>query len=84
MDEQTPDGVREKSPAASFTQVVDVPEARDSGALSDISSGSDVTVAEQLAVSPHPEQVDLIISASPSTFVVSPPFAPAMPDRITC
>jgi 20S proteasome subunit alpha 6 len=60
LDGQTLDGVREKSPAASFTptQAVDIPEAQDSGSLPDTSGGSDVAVAEQLAVSPHPEQVD--------------------------
>jgi len=66
VDGQTLDGVREKSPAASFTttQAVDVPEAQDSGSLLDTSGGSDVAVAEQLAVSPHPEQVDDPLSGS--------------------
>ena len=60
MDGQTLDTVRETSPDTSFTttQVVDVPEAQDSGSLLDASGGSDVAVAEQLAVSPHPEQLD--------------------------
>ena len=60
MDGQTLDSVRETSPVTSFatTQAVDVPEAQDSGSLLDTSGGSDVAVAEQLAVSPHPEQVD--------------------------
>jgi 20S proteasome subunit alpha 6 len=67
MDGQTLDGVREKSPVASFTttQTVDIPEAQDSGSLLDTSGSSDVAVAEQLAVSPHPEQVDDTLSSGP-------------------
>jgi 20S proteasome subunit alpha 6 len=59
-DGQTLDSVRETSPVTSFTttQAVDIPEGQDSGSLLDTSGGSDVAVAEQLAVSPHPEQVD--------------------------
>jgi 20S proteasome subunit alpha 6 len=60
VDGQTLDTVHETSPDTSFTttQAVDVPEAQDSGSLLDASGDSDVAVAEQLAVSPHPEQVD--------------------------
>ena len=60
MDGQTLDSVRETSPVTLFatTQAVDVPEARDSGLSLDTSSIFDVAMAEQLAGSPHPEQVD--------------------------
>jgi len=70
MDGQTLDNIREDireaSPVTSFatTQAVDVPEAQDSGSLLDTSGGSDVAVAEQLAVSPHPEQVDDALSGT--------------------
>jgi 20S proteasome subunit alpha 6 len=66
MDGQTLGSVREASPVASFaaTQAVDVPEAQDSGSSLDTSGGSDVAVAEQLAVSPHPEQVDDALSGA--------------------
>lgn len=65
MDGKTLGSVREASPVPSFatTQAVDVPEAQDSGSSPlDTSGGSDVAVAEQLAVSPHPEQVDDALS----------------------
>ena len=60
MDGQTLDSVRETSPVTSFatTQAVDVSEAQDSGSSLDTSGASDVAVAGQLTVSPHPEQVD--------------------------
>jgi 20S proteasome subunit alpha 6 len=66
MDGQTLGNVREASPVTSFatTQAVDVPEAQDSGLSLDTSGGSDVAVAEQLAVSPHPEQVDDALSGA--------------------
>jgi 20S proteasome subunit alpha 6 len=66
MDGQTLGSVREASPVNSFatTQAVDVPEAQDSGSSLDTSGGSDVAVAEQLAVSPHPEQVDDALSGA--------------------
>ncbi len=72
MDGQTLDSVREASPVTSVatTQAVDVPDAQDSGSLLDTSGGSDVAVAEQLAVSPHPEQVDDALSG---TFEISGP-----------
>jgi 20S proteasome subunit alpha 6 len=65
MDGQMLGSVREASPVTSFatTQAVDIPEAQDSG--SSLTSGSsDVAVAEQLAVSPHPEQVDDALSGA--------------------
>ena len=64
MDGQTLGSVRETSPVTSFatTQAVDIPEAQDSGSSLDTSGSSDVAVAEQLAVSPHPEQVDDVLS----------------------
>lgn len=66
MDGQTLGSVREASPVTSFdtTQAVDVPEAQDSGSSLGTSGGSDVAVAEQLAVSPHPEQVDDALSGA--------------------
>ena len=66
MDGQTLGSVRGASPVTSFatTQAVDVPEAQDSGSSLDTSGGSDVAVAEQLAVSPHPEQVDDALSGA--------------------
>jgi 20S proteasome subunit alpha 6 len=66
MDGQTLGSVCEASPVTSFatTQAVDVPEAQDSGSSLDTSGGSDVAVAEQLAVSPHPEQVDDALSGA--------------------
>jgi len=66
MDGQTLGSVREASPVTSFatTQAVDVLEAQDSGSSLDTSGGSDVAVAEQLAVSPHPEQVDDALSGA--------------------
>jgi 20S proteasome subunit alpha 6 len=66
MDGQTLGSVREASPVTSFaaTQAVDVSEAQDSGSSLDTSGGSDVAVAEQLAVSPHPEQVDDALSGA--------------------
>jgi 20S proteasome subunit alpha 6 len=66
MDGQTLGSVREASPVPSFatTQAVDIPEAQDSGSSFDTSGSSDVAVAEQLAVSPHPEQVDDALSGT--------------------
>ena len=66
MDGQTLGNVREASPVTSFatTQAVDVPETQDSGSSLDMSGGSEVAVAEQLAVSPHPEQVDDALSGA--------------------
>ena len=66
MDGQTLGSVHEASPDTSFatTHAVDVPEAQDSGSSLDTSGGSDVAVAEQLAVSPHPEQVDDALSGA--------------------
>jgi 20S proteasome subunit alpha 6 len=66
MDGQTLGSVREASPITSFTttQAVDIPETQDSGSSLDMSGGSEVAVAEQLAVSPHPEQVDDALSGA--------------------
>jgi 20S proteasome subunit alpha 6 len=66
MDGQTLGSVREASPVTSFatTQAVDIPEVQDSGSSLDTSGSSDVAVAEQLAVSPHPEQVDDALSGA--------------------
>jgi hypothetical protein len=62
------DGVCDNYPVASFTttRAVDVPQAQGLGSLLNTSGGSDValdvTVAEQLAVSPHLKQVDDALS----------------------
>ena len=63
MDGQTLGSVRETSPVTSVStaQAVDIPEAQDLGSLD---TSSDVAVAEQLAVSPHPEQVDVALSGA--------------------
>jgi 20S proteasome subunit alpha 6 len=64
VDGQTLDNDREASPVSSLTttQAVDVPDAQGPASLLDTSGGSDVAVAEQLAVSPHPEQLDGALS----------------------
>ena len=64
MDGQTLDNVHEASPATSLatTQAADVPEAQDPATSLDMSSGSDLAVAGQLVVAPHPEQADGVLS----------------------
>ena len=66
MDGQMLGSVHEASPLTSFatTQAVDIPKARDSGSSLDTSGSSDVAMAEQLAVSPHPEQVGDALSGT--------------------
>jgi 20S proteasome subunit alpha 6 len=72
VDGQTLDNVHEASLATSLatTQAADVPETQDPASSLDTSSGSDMTVAEHLAVAPHPEQVD---GASSGPFEISGP-----------
>jgi 20S proteasome subunit alpha 6 len=66
MDGQALDNVREASPLTSYTatRAVDVPEAQDQAESLDMSGSPGVAVAEQLAVAPHPEQLDGALSGS--------------------
>ena len=66
MDGQTLDNVREASPLTSYTatRAVDVPEAQDQAESLDMSGSPGVAAAEQLAVAPHPEQLDGALSGS--------------------
>ena len=66
MDGHTLDNIREASPVTSLaaTQVVDIPETQDLASSLDTSSGSDVAVAEQLAIAPDSEQLDGALSGA--------------------